>query len=96
MEFIKYRSQNSHATPAMPAMQLFRKQMHIMLQNYFSFGKRCTNIIHKKVRHSCALNYDLYKRYIINNPFCLCGKTYFLPHKHNGLFIIFVSFLFFL
>lgn len=46
---------------------------------YFSFnvGIRFANIIqiHTKLRHNYVLKHDLYKRDIINNPLCLCGKT---------------------
>lgn len=44
---------------------------------YFSFGIHSTNIIqiHTNLRNNYVLKYDLYKRDIINNPLCLCGKT---------------------
>lgn len=51
---------------------------------YFSFniGIRFANIIqiHNKLRHNYVLKHDLYKRDIINNPLCLCGKTEYLFH----------------
>lgn len=41
---------------------------------YFSFGKRTINILHTKLRHNCILNYDLYRRNIIEPPNCICGQ----------------------
>ena len=40
---------------------------------YFSYGPRLLNIIHTKLRHTCILNYDLYRRNIVNSPLCSCG-----------------------
>jgi hypothetical protein len=41
----------------------------------FSFGKRYTNFGHTKLRYSCLLNDNLYKRNIVNTPLCSSGKT---------------------
>ena len=41
--------------------------------SYFSHGNRRLNIIHTKLRHNCILNYDLYRRNIIESPNCSCG-----------------------
>lgn len=72
----QWNSLNIEARTA-TSMNLFCKHMPTVTKPpiYFSFGKRCINIIHTKLRHNCVINYDLCKRNIINNPLCLCGQT---------------------
>ena len=41
---------------------------------YYSYGHRYLNIIHTKLRHSCILNSDLYRKNIITSPNCICGQ----------------------
>jgi hypothetical protein len=40
---------------------------------YFSYGPLLLNIIHIKHRHTCILNYDLYRCNIVNSPLCSRG-----------------------
>lgn len=50
--------------------------------SYFCFGKRRLNIIHTKLRHNCILNFDLFRKNIIESPNCQCG----LPEDSYHLF----------
>lgn len=60
------------------SLKIFKKNITESIPQrpkYFSFGNRTINILHTKLRHSCILNYDLYKRNIqIESPNCICGQ----------------------
>lgn len=47
---------------------------------YCTYGNRYIYIIHTRLRHSCAPNYNLCRCNIINTSFCSCGKTEDIYH----------------
>ena len=50
---------------------------------YFGYGTRCLNITHTKLRHNCILNYDLFRKNIIESPKYACG----LPENSYQFFL---------
>ena len=74
----KWNSLNIESRQAI-SIKEFRKSISSKYVNtpkppvYFSYGTRLLNIIHTKLRHSCILNYDLYRRNIVDSPLCSCG-----------------------
>ena len=41
---------------------------------YFYAGTRKAQILHTRLRTGCSsLNYDLYRKNVVNNPLCICG-----------------------
>ena len=58
---------------------------------YYYIGTRLGQILHTRLRMQCSsLNYHLFRKNIVNSPFCQCGATettaHFLLHcpRHNA------------
>ena len=59
--------------------------------NYYYIGTRLEQILHARLRMQCSfLNHHLFRKDIVNSPFCQCGATettaHFLLHcpRHNA------------
>jgi hypothetical protein len=47
----------------------------------FNIGSRISQILHARLRLDCSsLNFDLYRKSIIQSPLCLCGEIETLYH----------------
>jgi hypothetical protein len=58
---------------------------------YYYIGTRLGQILHARLRMQCSsLNYHLFRKNIVNSPFCQCGATETTAHcllhcpRHNA------------
>ncbi len=71
-----------------PTLSIFKSRINLNIRKsspLFNIGNRREQILHARLRLSCsALNYDLYRKNIVNSPLCTCGAqetvTHFLLH----------------
>ena len=67
-----------------PTLPIFKRCLSINIQKqptYYSVGKRRDQILHARLRLDCSsLNYDLYRKSIINEPTCACGEVETTKH----------------
>ena len=65
-------------------LPIFKHRLSTNIQKpptYYSVGNRRGQVLHARLRLECSsLNYDLYRKSIINDPSCACGEVETTKH----------------
>ena len=67
-----------------PSLSSFKHNLtseRIQTSKHFYYGKRKTQILHTRLRTGCSgLKYDLFRKNIVESPFCTCGRNETTSH----------------
>ena len=67
-----------------PTLPIFKRRLSTNMQKpptYYSVVNRRGQVLHASLRLECSsLNYDLYRKSIINDPSCVCGEVETTKH----------------